>query len=251
MSTEIRSSDMPAATGTERAETNSADRSATGSRGVQAFGLAVVIEAAILFGAAAIISGAAHPQPAISEPVAITLVQEEPPKEKPVVPKPLPPLPQPRVKQVVKHVVPPKASPPPPQQVVQQTEPAPAPVETVVPVPSTQPAPKPVPAPTPPVQQSAKGDPSAEYSAKVKAAIEAVHSYPAAAAAMRFTGHARIWVSIRDGVFLEARLIRGCGVGMFDRVALDEAQAAHYPLPPAELRGQVQNYEVNVSLTTM
>jgi len=220
-------------------------------RGIQAFGLAIVIEMLLLVGGAAIFSGVAQPQPALSEPVPITLTADVPLKEKPLAPKPtLPPPPQPKVKQVVKRVVkqvPPVPTPPTPP--TQQSEPAPTPVAPAAQTVSTQPAPK-APTPPPEVPQSSKGDPNAGYAAKVKAAVEAVHSYPAAAAAMHFSGQARIWISIKDGEFIDVKLLRGCGVGIFDRVALDEARSAHYPAPPAELHGQLLNYEVNISLTT-
>jgi protein TonB len=210
---------------------------------MQAFGLAILIEAAIVAGAAVILVGPATVKPEFSEPVPITLAAEEPP-EKPPEPKPLPP--QPKLKTVAKPVLP-KPQTPPQQEappIAPPIAPAPAPVAAVRPAFA-----EPAPAPPPPPVSSSKADPSAEYAAKVHAAVQAAHYYPPAAAAMRFSGRVRVEFHLRDGTPSEWRVLVPCGIGMIDRAALQAVQSAHYPEPPADMRGRDNLYQVWVEFT--
>lgn len=198
---------------------------------MQAFGLAFLIELAIVVGAAAILAGM-QAKSALSEPVPITLT-ELPPEEKPPEPKPEPPppLPQPKIKPLVKQIQPRPPTPLPPPE----APPVAAPI-AAVPTAFTQPAP-PAPPPSPP-PSSSKADAQATYAARVKAAIQAIHSYPAAAAAIRFSGRTQVEFHLRDGILVdEPRMLTSCGIGVFDKLALQSAQMAHYPTPPEELRG--------------
>ena len=88
-----------------------------------------------------------------------------------------------------------------------------------------------------------------EYAAKVRAAVQAAHTYPPAAAAIRFSGRVRVEFHLRDAVPGEARVIVPCGVGFIDRMALQVVQSARYPEPPADLRGRDNLYQVWVEFT--
>ncbi len=201
----------------------------------QAFGLAVAVEAVLLAGATLVLI--AQAKPAISEPVAITLVSEEPlPPPVPAPPPPKPPAPKPRQPR------PPQPMPPPPP-------PVPAPPAAPVPAaeaPSafTEPVKLPPPPPPPPPAATGRVDPSLEYAAKVRAAVQAAVFYPPAAAALRFSGRVRLEFHLRDGIPGEAHVLVGSGMGMIDRAALQSVQSAHYPQPPADMRGADRVYQV-------
>jgi protein TonB len=215
---------------------------------VQAFGIALLIEAAIVVAAGVVLIGNAQDKPAISQPVPITIT-EVPPEEKPPEPKleqqPPPPLPQPKLKQVVKQVMPKPQTPPPPQE-VPQTPSTPAPV-AAEPTAFTQPAPPPsAPSPPPPVN-TGKADAQATYWGKVNAAVQASHgaNYPQAAHMIRFNGKTRVEFHLQDGVLVgEPHVLVSCGNGMFDKSSVQAVQLAHYPAPPEVLRGE--NTEVTV-----
>ncbi|MBV8667459.1 MAG: hypothetical protein JO269_13345 [Burkholderiaceae bacterium] len=204
---------------------------------LQAFGMALLVEAAIVTGAAVILVGAITVKKVMSEPVPITLVTEEPEKPAPEIPPP--PVSQPKVKQVKQ--VQPKLQPqlPLPQQ--QEALPI-TPEPALVPAAATAFSP-PAPTPPPPAPQG-KVDPALEYAAKVRAAVQAAHSYPAAAAAIHFSGRVRVEFHLRDGVPGQEHVTVPCGVGFIDHMALQAVQAAHYPEPPAELRGHDEVYLV-------
>ena len=201
---------------------------------MQAFGMAVLIEAAIVVGAVAVLVGT-QVKPTISEPVPITLA-DLPPEQKPEPkPEPPPPQPQPKLKPVLKQVMPRPQTPQPPQEAQPIT---PAPTPTAVPTAFTQPAPPPPAPPPPPPNPSAKADANATYAAKVNAAIYAVNTYPPSAAMMRFVGRTQVEFHLHDGVLVgEPRVLISCGIGLFDKWALQAVQAAHYPAPPELLRG--------------
>jgi len=207
---------------------------------LQAFGIAVLIEVAIVVAAGAILIGNAQVKPVISEPVPITIA-EIPPEEKPPEPKPPeppPPQPQPKLKQVVKQVLP-KPLIPPPQQEVPQVASTPAPIATE-PTAFTQPAP-PSPAPPPPPVNTGKADAEATYWGKVNAAVQASHSanYPQAAHMTRFNGKTRVEFHLQDGVLVgEPHVLVSCGNGMFDKSSVQAVQLAHFPAPPEVLRGE-------------
>jgi protein TonB len=212
---------------------------------MQAFGIAVLIEAAIVVAAGAVLIGHAQDKPLISQPVPITITEVQP-EEKPPEPKPEPPppLPQPKLKQVVKQIVPRLQTPPPPQE-VPQVQPTPAPVATE-PTAFTQPAPPP-PAPPPPPVNTGKADAQATYWGRVNAAVQASHSanYPQAAHMTRFNGKTRVEFQLQDGVLVgEPRVLISCGNGMFDKSSVQAVQLAHFPAPPEALRGETTEVTV-------
>jgi len=204
---------------------------------IQAFGLALLIEAAIVIVAGVILIGNAQTKPAISEPVPITLA-DLPPDEKPPEPKPVPPppVPQPKVKAVVKPNLPKPQTPTPPQETLPI---AAAPSEiAAAPTAFTQPAPPPP--PPPPPATSGKADAQATYAAKVNAAVLAAHrqNYPAAATAIRFNGKTQVEFHLQDGILVgEPQVLTSCGNGIFDKSALQAVRIARFPAPPEELRG--------------
>jgi len=203
---------------------------------MQAFGLAILIEGAIVAAAVTILASNVQVKSAISEPVPITLT-ELPPQEKPPEPKPVPPppVPQPKVKAVIKPNLPKPQTPPP-----QEAPPVAAiPTEiAAVPTAFTQPAPQPQ--PPPPPATSGKADAQATYAAKINGAVLAAHqqNYPAAAHMIRFNGKTQVEFHLQDGILVgEQRVLTSCGNGVFDKSALQAVQIAHYPSPPPELRG--------------
>jgi protein TonB len=203
---------------------------------LQAFGLAILIEVAIVVVAGAILVSNVQVKPAISESVPITLT-DMPPDEKPPEPKPVPPppVPQPKVKAMAKPVLP---TPPAPQQEVPPL--AAAPTEVAVPPAFTQPAQSAAPPPPPPPASSGKADAQATYAGKVNAAVKAAHesNYPAAATMIRFNGKTQVEFHLQDGILVgEPRVLTSCGNGIFDKSALQAVLIAHYPQPPEELRG--------------
>jgi len=216
----------------------------TSRHSLQAFGMAIVIEAAIVLVAGAIIIGNAVMKPALSEPVPITLA-EEPPPEKPAEPKPLPPppVPQPKQKMVAKV----EAAKPqtPPQPVAPPVAEAPSPI-AATPNAFSEPTPAPTPPPLPPAP--GKPDIKATFDAKVRAAVYQWHvsNYPPVALTMHFGGKAMVEFHLRDGVVSGSRILSSCGVGMFDQAALRAVQSASYPETPAELRGHDNLYQVGV-----
>jgi periplasmic protein TonB len=216
-----------------------------GRKSLQAFGLAIMIEAAIVIVAGIILASNATVKPALSEPVTISLLADQPQPEKPEEPKPLPPPPQvqPKVKTPVKQALP----KPQPQQPQQETPPlAEATPVAAAPTAFFEPAPA---APAPPPPATGVPDPNQEYAGKVHAAVQAAHFYPPAAAVIKFSGRVRVEFRLRDAVPSEWRVLVSCGIGMIDRAALQAVQSAHYPEPPADMRGRDNLYQVWVEFT--
>jgi protein TonB len=190
---------------------------ATNSR-FQAFGLAIIAELVLLAGAAFALTSAASTKPVLSGSSVISLVNEDQQPLKPPAPKPKPqPKPQ---------VVPEEPKPVLPQVTEAQantfTEPAPPPPEAV----------------------AGKAEPSAEYAAKVHAAVQAAHYYPPAASALRYFG--KVWVEfhLRDTTPSELRLLVASNIGVIDRAALQAVQNARYPEPPPEIQDTDHVYQV-------
>lgn len=211
-----------------------------------AFALAILAELGIVAVAVLMLAGAVSSRPALSEPVPITLVSEEPAPPEPTPPAPPPPKP-----------LPPVAMPKP--QVQPKTKVAPQkPAAPAAAVPTPEPAPSaPAPVaeaptafsesvPTPPAPPPAgnKDAPNAEYAAKVKAAVQAAVVYPPAALALHFAGRVRVEFHLRDSVAGQARIVTASGVGMIDRAALASVQSASYPTPPADMQGKDHVYQV-------
>lgn len=187
---------------------------------LQAMGLAAIIECVLLAGAAYALTSTASMKPVLSGSTAITLAQEDQQPQKPPAPKPKP-LPQPKP-----QVAPEEPKPELPQvteaQATAFTEPTPPPPEAVV----------------------GKAEPSAEYAAKVHAAVQAAHYYPPAASSLRYSGRVRVEFHLRDTTPSELRLMVASGFGLIDRAALQAVQTAHYPEPPPELLGSDHVYQV-------
>ena len=204
----------------------------------RAFGMAAAIEAAIVV---ALLAGAArhvqHDEPVV---LSINLMA---PTVPPVAPAPLPKpdAPPPRVKPlslpemtapVVPEptpVLPALPTSPPAQAVVHAAESVAAPVA----------------APPPPPAASAA--PSAEYIAKVRAAVQGAFEYPMAARAQDFKGRARVAFSLDDTHPSSARIVVSSGMNIVDRAALKAVEGASYPPAPEALAHAEQAFEVWVS----
>jgi protein TonB len=205
----------------------------------QAFASALTLESAAI--AAALAWIATHPPQTLRAAVALSIEAAQPePVPVPEPEKPMPPAPPPKP---VPHIQPVPAARPLPAPALTPTA-APADAPSIAPAaPSVFAAPAaPAPAPTPSVPGPV--DPSAEYIAKVKAAVQAAVVYPPAAAALGFRGRTRVEFRLRDGVSSQARVLMGSGMGLIDRAALQSVQAAAYPAPPADLQGKEHSYQV-------
>lgn len=211
------------------------------SRSWQDFGAAFTLEALAI--AALIAWMAAHPPPPKLIPLAIQIEAapnlEAPPPEPP---KALPKVIPPPVKTAV--VTPP--SPPPPAPMATPVPVVPAPSER--PSPSTSIAspfapPAPPPPPPPPVLAGPAG-PSADYIAKVRAAVQAAFVYPAAAKALEFRGRTRVAFKLLDATPIGARVLVGSGMNLVDKAALQAVQNAVYPPTPADQKSLELSFEV-------
>ncbi len=203
---------------------------------VQAFGMAVLLEVALVGILIFLLAHSKSPQPKIVEPIKITITRESTPPRPVVQPKPIPP--KPVIRQVAR-----------PRPVPQPTPPEPVPLKTEAPTAFTQPAPLPVPVLPP---QQAVPDTTAlkaEYADRVRAAVQAAVNYPPAAALMHFSGRVRVEFQLQDGVSSNAYVLKSSGLGMIDHAALQAVNNAQYPAPPEALRGKTVNYQVWVALT--
>ncbi len=142
--------------------------------------------------------------------------------------------------------------------------PTPRKVEKSLPVARNLPAPLPEPVPTPellrpsvvqgatpspfvdksvqspslPVSHPAEADVLADYTAKIRNAVQTALVFPKAADALRYTGRTRVEFHLYQGRQSGARIMVSSGIGMFDRAALQALQDAVYPQPPEALRDQ-------------
>ena len=185
---------------------------------LQAFWLALIVECVLLTGAALALASTVPMKPVLSGSSVISLVNEDQQPLKPPAPKPKPqPKPQ---------VVPEEQKPVLPQVTEAQantfTEPAPPPPEAV----------------------AGKAEPSAEYAAKVHAAVQAAHYYPPAASSLHYAGRVRVEFHLFDTVPSQIRLLVVSGIGLIDRAALQAVQNAQYPEPPPEIQGTDHVYQV-------
>ena len=204
----------------------------------RAFGMAAAIEAAIVV---AMLAGAArhvqHDEPVV---LSIDLVA---PTVPPVAPTPLPKpdIPPPRVKSLSL----PEMTPP----VVPEPAPALPPLPTSPPAQAVAHAAESVAAPVaaPPPPPAASAAPSAEYIAKVRAAVQGAFEYPMAAKAQDFKGRARVAFSLDDTHPSSARIVVSSGMNIVDRAALKAVEGASYPPAPEALSLAEQAFEVWVS----
>lgn len=211
----------------------------------QAFGLAVLVEVALVT-IGGIILATTPSKPALSEPVQITLLNEEKVSEAVPVPKKPEPISPPKSQPTSKtHVTRSKPQTPtfPSKPVTAPSIPMPT---ALAPSAFSEPASMPAPPspPTPPPATTAKADVSAEYAARIRAAVQAAVAYPPAAAALRFAGRVRVEFHLRDAAPSQARVMISSTIGMIDRAALQSVQNAQYPQPPAELQGSDKVYQV-------
>jgi protein TonB len=183
-----------------------------------AFGLAVIVECALLAGAAFALANTGSTKPVLSGSSSISLVNEDQQPLKPPAPKPKP---QPK----------PQVAPEEPKPVLPQVTEAQANTFTE-------------PTPPPPEAVAGKAEPSAEYAAKVHAAVQAAHYYPPAASSLRYTGKVRVEFHLRDTTPGEIRILVASGFGLIDRAALQAVQNAHYPEPPPGIQGTDHIYQV-------
>jgi len=179
----------------------------------QAFGMAAAIETAIVV---AVLAGAArHMQ-----------------RDKPDIPPPRAkavPVPQ-LALPVLQEPAPPTPAVTPPQPAVHNVE---AP-QVAAPV-----------APPPPPAASAVL--SAEYVAKVKAAVQGATAYPMAAKAQDFKGRARVAFSLNGTRPSGARIEVTSGMSICDKAALKAVEEAVYPPAPEAFSHADQAFEVWVS----
>jgi periplasmic protein TonB len=202
-----------------------------------ALGMAAAIEGAIVV---AVLAGAAR-HVRHDEPVVLS-VDLMTPTAPPVTPTPI----------VKPDVSPPRAkSPPlPAVQLPVVPEPAPAPPPSVA-SPLAQPVVRNVEAVAaavaPPPPPAASAAPSAEYIAKVRAAVQGAFEYPMAAKAQDFKGRARVAFSLDDTRPSGARIVVSSGMGVVDRAALKAVEGATYPPAPEALSHAAQAFEVWVS----
>ncbi len=198
----------------------------------QAFGMAAVIEAAIV---AAVLAGVArHVQHDDAVVMTMALTTPTPPVAPPSPPKP--DIPPPRAKSVPV----PQLELPVVQEPVQPTPVAPQPVvarevekEAPAIVAHVAPPPPPASAPLP-----------AEYIAKMQAAVQAAFQYPMAAKAMDFKGRAHVSFSLIDGHPSGARITVSSGMSVMDKAALRAVEAASYPPSPDGLSHADRTFEV-------
>ena len=189
----------------------------------QAVGLAAMIEFGLLAGAALALTSTSSTKPVLSGSETITLLNEDP---QPPVPKPKPQL-QPQPKAQPK----PQVAPEEPKPELPQVAEAQANAFTE-------------PTPPPPVAVAGNAEPSAEYAAKVRAAVQAAQFLPPAAYSLHYTGRVKVEFHMRDKVPSAVRVLISSGMGMIDRVALQSVQNAKYPEPPPEIQGGDHVYQV-------
>ncbi len=203
----------------------------------KALGLAAGLEAAIVV---AVLYGAArHVQHAEPEVLSVSLMAPTTPPTV-LTPPPKPDVPPPRAKSL--------AVPELPLPVVTEPTPAPPPpVASPAPQPVVARAAEPVAVPVAPPPPAASAVPSAEYIAKVRAAVQNAFEYPMAAKAQDFKGRARVAFSLNDTRPSGARILISSGMGIVDKAALKAVEGASYPPAPEALSRTEQAFEVWVS----
>ncbi len=205
----------------------------------KALGLAAGLEAAIVV---AVIYGAArHARHEEPEVLSVSLMAPTtPPTVQPPLPKPDVPPPRTKSLAVPELVLP----------VVTESQATPTPPPLASPTP--QPvvvarAAEPVAAPVAPPPPAASAAPSAEYIAKVRAAVQAAFEYPMAAKAQDFKGRARVAFNLNDTRPSSAHVVISSGMGIVDRAALKAVEGASYPPAPEALSHAEQSFEVWVN----
>ena len=196
---------------------------------------AALIEAGLLLVAGVLLAHAAAPEHNQQEPVRLAF--DEPVLEKPH----LEPKPEPKREAKVKL----KLAPTPPQPRQQAAVPPPVAQQTSD-SPLAQPAP-PEPLSASPSSVSSIDKAEADFSAKLKAAIQAALVYPSAAKTMGIQGQAKVGFLFRDGFTSQVHIVQSSGNGMIDRAALLAVSNAAFPILPDSLRGKEKQYQVTVN----
>ena len=139
---------------------------------------------------------------------------------------------------------PPPPPPPPPRNVPTPEPPQPQPLSEVPPIPTPIPLPNAVPVPPPspppiPTQRPPVNQDSlmAEFSASMKAAIDAQKVYPKEAIMAGATGNVTMSFDYVNGVVSNVHIDKSSGERSLDRSALAAVQKAQMPPKPAELAG--------------
>jgi len=201
---------------------------------LSALALALVLELLLLGLAAAIYTlGLLRPVPVVKDLVTLQLAS--------LAPEPVPPAP-PSPKKVEK-------TPPLTRKLpFPLPEHAPTPESFKTPVAQdTTPSPfaeKPVPAPPAPASRPTEADVLADYTVKIRTAVQTALVFPRAAAELRYTGRTRVEFRLQQGRQSGARVIVSSGINMFDRAALQAVQDAVYPQPPEALREESRLFQV-------
>lgn len=190
---------------------------------LQALGLAATIEFMLLAGAAFALTSTSSTKPVLSGSEIISLVNED--QQTPV------PKPKPQLQSQPKAQPKPQVAPEEPKPELPQVAEAQANAFTE-------------PTPPPPVAVAGNAEPSAEYAAKVRAAVQAAQFLPPAAYSLHYTGRVKVEFHMRDKLPSGVRVLVGSGMGMIDRVALQSVQNAKYPEPPPEIQGGDHVYQV-------
>jgi len=207
-----------------------------------AFGYALALETVVITGLVA--WAAAHPT--VPAPVVLPIEIEAAPAPVETAPPPIarpePPKPEP-----MKDRLPPRPiarTPPSPAPAPVRAQPAESPPTSTPVVEAAQPAVAATVATPPPPVVAPPAGPSADYVAKVRAAVQAAFVYPAAAKALEFRGRTRVAFSLLDTTPRSSRVLVSSGMALVDNAALRAVQNAVYPSPAPELRGNETSFEV-------
>ena len=198
--------------------------------GLRALGLALLLEL-LLMGLAAVVytSGLLRPTPVTRDQVTLQLSS--------LAPEPAPPEPPPPRK-----IEKPQAQ----RQPVPRQEPLPVPTPPAVQ--DTAPSPfaeKQVPPPPPPATaRLTEAELLADYTAKLRDAVQAALIFPKAAESLGYTGRTRVEFRLFQGRQSGARVLLSSGINMFDRAALQAVQDANFPQPPEALRDQARLFQI-------
>jgi protein TonB len=199
--------------------------------GLKALALAVLLELFLLgFAAFVYTSGILRAAPVMKDSVVLQLGS--------LAPEPTPPTPPPPRKVE-------KRSPEPLKQPLPRQEPLPLPVPPVTQDSTPSPfAEKQVPVPPPPAARPTEAEILADYTSKIRDAVQTALIFPKAAESLGYTGRTRVEFRLHQGRQSGARVIVSSGINMFDRAALQAVQDAMYPPPPEVLAGQSRLFQI-------
>lgn len=149
---------------------------------------------------------------------------------------------------------PPPPPPPPPRNIPVPQPPQPQPLSEVPPVPTPIPTPNAVPVTPPqppPIPVTSKGPPEnimSEFSASMKAAIDAAKVYPKEAVLSGETGTVTVSFDYINGVVSNIHVDKSSGSRSIDKSAMQAVQKAALPPKPAEIAGQ-NHFAVQLNYT--